>query len=57
MKGRSNIFRYSMRVLFVLPLMPLLYFSAVNFLSPNFKEVQDFNPDKEESDFSSDYLS
>ncbi len=57
MKGRSNIFRYSMRVLFVLPLMPLLYFSAVNFLSPSFKEVQDFNPDKEENDFSSDYLS
>ena len=57
MKARSNIFRYFMRVVFVLPLMPLLYFSAINFLSPNFKDVRDFNEDQEDADMSSDYLS
>jgi hypothetical protein len=46
-----------MRAIFVLPLMPLLYFSAINFLSPSFKEVQDFNHNPEDEDLSSNYLS
>lgn len=41
------------KLLFVLPLMPLLYFTAMHYLSPSFKELHDFNSDGDDSDSSS----